>query len=88
MKIVKIVIGTILALWTAGIAIHGVLTLMDFICRPKTTWSSTRGLTEAASIVAATCMFLTFTVWTFQSAFRKNVAEEDGSDHQEEDGKG
>jgi hypothetical protein len=81
MKVVTIVVGTILAMWTAGIAIHGILTFIGFVNRPKTTWFSTQGVTEAAAMLAATGLGLTFTVWTFQSAFRKKAPDVGVSDH-------
>jgi hypothetical protein len=84
MKIVKIVGGTILAMWTVGVAIHAVPALMGLIAKGY----SPRGLSEAAAAFAAMCMMSTFTIWTFQSAFRKKLSDKDGSDNQSENGKG
>jgi hypothetical protein len=65
MRLFKILLGTLMGVW-AMLAL--VLGLND-------NWAhmglSTRGLTEIAAMIAAVGMLTLFSVWSFQSAFRK-----------------
>jgi hypothetical protein len=63
MKIFKLILAALAAIWTVGVLV-GVVKGLDG-------HGGTRGVTELAAGIAAFAMCLTITVWIFQWALRK-----------------
>ncbi len=78
MKVLKLILGTLAALWTLGVVIGFVPTLLsgDF---------STRGITEitAGCVAILICGLITF--WLFENALRKKREDSTPSESDEDE---
>ena len=80
MKIIKIVLGTVFGLMTVCYITLFAQSLIHFIRAWATTGYSPQGLSETGAALAAVCLGIAFTTWTFRSAFRKQITQQDMDD--------
>lgn len=77
MKIIKVIFGTVLGLATVCYVALFAQTLIRFIHVWVTAGYSPQGLSETGGALVAVCIGAAFTVWTFQSAFRKPTSRKE-----------
>ena len=77
MKLFKILLGTVFGLATVFYLAQFLQTLNKFILVWVRGGYSPRGLADTGATLAVLCIGATFTIWTFQSAFRKQNLQQD-----------
>jgi len=85
MKTVKIALGTVFGLATVCYLVLFLQALTKFILVWARDGYSPRGLSETGSAFAALCIGVAFTTWTFQSAFKKRMPQQEENHNGDED---
>ena len=87
-KTVKIVLGTVFGLASLCYLVVFLQYLTEFIRVWASVGYSPKGLSETGCVFAALCIGVAFTTWTFQSAFKQRMPQQDENHNSDEDDSG